>query len=229
MATAAPIRTNTAPPPMPTDPKLLWLTQWLSPAYPLGAFAWSHGLEAAIRDGWVTGEAGLRDWLGDLLRDGSGRMDAQWIVQAHRAPDSETLAEIDASARAFAPAAERLREGLAQGAAFARVTGEVWALDLPQAPLPVVLGRATRLLGMEAEPVAALFLHGFAGNLVLAAQRLMPLGQTAAQRVLSDLAPLCAEIAGEAVADPDDVWSNAFLSDVAAMRHETLQPRLFQS
>jgi urease accessory protein len=215
---------------MPTDPRLLTLVQWLSPAYPTGAFAWSHGLEAAIAAGWVRDAEGLHDWLADVLAEGSGRAEAVWIGLAFHAADGPGLLAIDARARAWAPSAERLREAERQGAAFAAVTRAVWGLDVPDCLLPVALGRAARLMEMDPREVAALHLLGFAGNLVAAAQRLMPLGQTAAQRVLARLAPLCLEVAeAAATPDPEALYSNAFLSDVAAMRHETLEPRIFQS
>lgn len=228
MATAAHTVTNTATPPMPIDPRLLTLTQWLSPAYPVGAYAYSHGLEAAVQAGWISDAETLEAWLWDVLSEGSGKTDAAWIWLAWR--DDHPVAELDAMARAWAPAQERLREAERQGAAFAQVTAEVWNLDLPPMLLPVALGAAARQMKMDPEAVAALYLHAFAGNLVSAAQRLMPLGQTAAQGVLSRLTPLCADVAarvGEMTLE--DMSSNAFLSDVAAMRHETLEPRLFQS
>ncbi|MBV7396058.1 urease accessory protein UreF [Mameliella alba] len=210
------------------DPRLLTLTQWLSPAYPVGGFAYSHGLESAVRAGWVTDAGSLRDWLEDILTEGSGKADALWIRLAWH---GETpAAELDALARAWQPARERLREADRQGAAFARVTAEVWRLDLPPMLLPVALGTAARQMGMAVEEVAALYLQSFAGNLVSAAQRLMPLGQTAAQAVLAELAPVCARVAADTEAQTlDDMVSCAFLSDVAAMKHETLEPRLFQS
>lgn len=228
MDMAARTVTNTATPPMPIDPRLLTLTQWLSPAYPVGGFAYSHGLESAVRAGWVTDAGSLRDWLEDILTEGSGKADALWIRLAWH---GETpAAELDALARAWQPARERLREADRQGAAFARVTAEVWRLDLPPMLLPVALGTAARQMGMAIEEVAALYLQSFAGNLVSAAQRLMPLGQTAAQAVLAELAPVCARVAADTEAQTlDDMVSCAFLSDVAAMKHETLEPRLFQS
>ncbi len=228
MAMAAPIVMSTATPPMPIDRNLLTLTQWLSPAYPVGAFAYSHGLETAVQAGWVSDPATLEDWLRDVLSAGSGKTDALWVWLAWRG--DHPVAELDAMARAWSPAQERLREADRQGAAFAKVTAEVWGLDLPPMLLPVALGAAARQMDMDPEQVAALYLHAFAGNLVAAAQRLMPLGQTAAQGVLSRLTPLCADVAavGRGLT-LDDMSSTAFLSDVAAMRHETLEPRLFQS
>lgn len=231
MATAAPIAMSTATPRMTIDPHLLTLTQWLSPAYPLGAFAYSHGLETAVQAGWVSDAPTLEAWLRDVLAEGSGKTDALWIWQAAQATQGGTpLAELDALARAWSPAAERLREAERQGAAFASVTAEVWALDLPPMLLPVALGAAARQMGMDPEQVSGLYLHAFAGALVSVAQRLMPLGQTAAQGVLARLTPVCIEVAQTAGRmSLDDMASIAFLSDVAAMRHETLEPRLFQS
>lgn len=228
MAMVAPIVMSTATPPMPIDRNLLTLTQWLSPAYPVGAFAYSHGLETAVQAGWVRDPATLEDWLRDVLSAGSGKTDALWVWLAWRG--DHPVAELDAMARAWSPAQERLREADRQGVAFAKVTAEVWGVDLPPMLLPVALGAAARQMDMDPEQVAALYLHAFAGNLVAAAQRLMPLGQTAAQGVLSRLTPLCADVAAAGRGlTLDDMSSTAFLSDVAAMRHETLEPRLFQS
>lgn len=228
MATVARTATNTAKPPMPIDPRLLTLTQWLSPAYPVGGFAYSHGLETAVRQAWVHDAVTLEHWLRDVLAEGSGKADALWIWLAWRGAHS--AADLDEMARAWQPARERLREAERQGAAFARVTAEVWTLDLPPMLLPVALGAAARQMEIEPEAVAALYLQAFAGTLVSAAQRLMPLGQTAAQSVLARLSPLCAEIAAQTGRMTlDDMASNAFMSDIAAMKHETLEPRLFQS
>ncbi|MEQ9259401.1 MAG: urease accessory protein UreF [Roseovarius sp.] len=215
---------------MPTDTRLLTLMQWLSPAYPLGSFAYSHGLESAVAKGWVKGPESLKDWLEDVLCEGTGRNDAILLRQAFDAPDAASLAHVEAVARAACPSAERLREAGRQGAAFARVTAEVWQIDLPSLLFPVAVGRAARLADLDPEITAMLFLQGFASNLVSAAQRLMPLGQTEAQRVLSRLAPACQRLVHETAAAPlDEIASNAFLSDVASLTHETLEPRIFQS
>lgn len=230
MATVAPIRMTTGPAPMPADPRLLILTQWLSPAYPTGAFAWSHGLEAAIQNGWVRDVSTLENWLADLLTDGSGRSDALFIALAACCSSDKALRALDQTARAFSAASERLIESERQGVAFARVTRTVWGLDLSDWLLPVALGRAAHLMALPVPEVTALYLQNFASNLIAAAQRLMPLGQTDGQGVLARLTPLCARVAAEAdTADKDDLYSNCFLSDIAAMQHETQQSRLFQS
>ncbi|MDK3019848.1 urease accessory protein UreF [Pseudodonghicola flavimaris] len=212
------------------DAGLLTLAQWMSPAYPLGSFAYSHGLESAIRAGWIATAADLRGWLEDLLQDGSGRADASFLWAAWRAETEAALLALDAEARAFSPAAERQREGARQGAAFARSTAAVWGIALPELLLPLAIGRAARLMGLDPQAACALYLQSFTSNLVSAAVRLIPLGQTEGQQVLAALSPLCPRIAAETSAgDPAAVYSNAFLSDIAAMTHETLEPRLFQS
>lgn len=230
MGMAAPTATNMGPPPMHTDPKLLTLVQWLSPNFPLASFTYSHGLEAAIAAGWVKDGATLETWLRDLLHHGSGRCDAIWLRAAFAADTAEALVTLDAEARAFAPAATRLREGAGQGAAFTRLVREVWQIDLPDLLLPLAVGAATRRAQMDLETALPLFLSGFVSNLVAAAQRLMPLGQTQAQAIVARLHDDCTQVATETKgATPEDIWATAFLSDIAAMHHETLQPRLFQS
>lgn len=212
---------------MPTDIRLLTLAQWLSPSFPIGAFAYSHGLEWAVQAGLVRDANDLQDWLSDLLIFGSGRADAIWVWQAMAGGD---LTALDGQARAFAASAERLREASRQGAAFAATANAVWKLDVPTVVLPLAVGAAARQMGMHGADTVALYAHAFASNLTAAAIRLVPLGQTEGQRVLAALTPICAHLADQTQgAGPDDIYSNCFLSDIAAMRHETQDTRLFQS
>lgn len=212
---------------MPTDTRLVTLAQWLSPSFPIGAFAYSHGLEWAVQAGLVRDADDLQGWLTDLLTCGSGRTDAIWVWQAMAGGD---LVALDAQARAFAASAERLREASRQGAAFAATVNAVWGLRVPPVVLPLAVGAAARQMGFAGGDVVALHAHAFASNLTAAAIRLVPLGQTEGQRVLAALTPICAQLADDTRgAGPDDIYSNCFLSDIAAMRHETQTTRLFQS
>ncbi|WP_245604539.1 urease accessory protein UreF [Sulfitobacter donghicola] len=224
------MRTNTAIPPMPIDPKLLTLTQWLSPAYPLGSFAFSHGLEQAVHSGWITDAAELREWLEDIARHGAGHSDALWLRLAYEAEGAQALHILNQQCRAYAPCHERLREGERQGQAFARITSQVWDMELPAYQFQIALGRAAKLADLPVDEVITLFLQAFLGNLVSAAQRLMPLGQTGAQSVLAQLNAVCIDVAQKTDGKGlDDISGSAFLSDISAMRHETLEPRIFQS
>lgn len=207
------------------DEAVLTLQQWLSPGYPVGAFAYSHGLEQAAAEGGVRDAATLAAWLGDVLEHGAGRADAVLLHAAH-AGDQEA----DAVARAFAASAGRLRETLEQGAAFARVTGAVWGAEAEPCAYPVAVGRAARSLGLPAGLTAAMYLQAFAGNLVAAVQRLAPVGQTEAMRVLAGLAPLCRDVAARAPETGlDGLAGAAFLSDIAAMRHEGKAVKVFRT
>lgn len=213
-----------------TDLDLLTLTQWLSPAYPVGAFAYSHGLERLVQSGAVHDAVSLRDWLHDVLKHGAGWSDALFLTAAWRAKSELAVAELDDMARAFAGPFERRFEAAQQGAAFCGVTAAVWGIELTELTYPVAIGCAARHAGLPVEPTARLYLHAFISNLVSAAQRLMPLGQTAAQRVVRDMAPLCAHQAHAAVdADLSALSGTAFLAEIAAMQHETQQPRIFRT
>ncbi len=203
------------------------LAAWLSPAYPIGAYSYSHGLEWAVEAGAVTSPAALEAWTADLLEFGAGRTDAILLRHAYAAPDPAPLAEL---AAALAPSAERHLETAAQGAAFAKVTAAAWGIALDAAPYPVAFGRAARLMELPLALSVTLFLQAFAATIVSAGVRLVPIGQTDGQRITARLAPLAARIAAETEgAGLDDLGGCAVLADMAAMLHETQGTRLYRS
>lgn len=213
-----------------TDAQVLTLAQWLSPAYPVGAFAYSHGLEAAITAGRVHDTGTLEDWAGTVLRHGAGWNDALFLAAAHHADDAPDLAAIDEACRAFAASAGRLKETVLQGRAFCEITAAVWHADLADLTYPVALGRAARLKGLPPRLTAQMVLHAFAGSLVSVGMRLIPLGQTEGQTLIRGFAPLCASIAAETEdGDLDRLSSTAFLADVDSMTHETQYSRIFRT
>lgn len=206
------------------------LTQWFSPAFPIGAFAYSHGLETAIKSGQVATSGDLQTWLSDVLEHGTGRNDCILLRAAYACEDEAALGEVNAAASAFAGSAERLKEAVLQGAAFAKTTNAIWDGEAPNCTNPVAVGYAARRLDLPEGLTASMYLQAFASNLVSAAVRLVPLGQTEGQATLTALTPLCAKVASDTeVADIDDLHSTAFLSDIAAMKHEILTHRIFRT
>jgi urease accessory protein len=218
------------------------LMAWLSPAYPVGAFSYSSGLEWAVETADVTDPATLRDWIATMLRDGGAFCDAVFFVHAHRAVaggDETALMGVAELAAAFAPSKERYLETTAQGAAFVEATRKAWpcaALDrLPgqgDAPVayPVAVAVASAGHGVALEPSLHAFLHALTSNLISAGLRLVPLGQSDGQRVLAALEPAVAAAAAAALATPlDEVGSAAFRADLSSMHHETQYTRLFRT
>jgi len=211
---------------------LLHLLAWLSPAFPTGAFAYSHGLEWAIEAGDVTDRNSLQAWLETILTHGAGRSDTILLFHAHRnAADPVALREIAALAIASAPARERRDEALNQGRAFLRAVAPWTTTGLPdEAPYAVAVGSAAGGEGISEDQTAVAYLQAFAATLISAAVRLIPLGQTAGLRVLAALEPVILSVAVEAAhATLDDLGGCAFRSDLAAMQHETQYTRLFRS
>lgn len=210
---------------MRTD--LLTLVQWLSPAFPTGGFAYSHGMEWAMADGLRSSKA-VGGWIGDVLRFGAGQADAVLLSQALR--PGAAHAALDDRARALAGSAERLVETVDQGTAFARTVAGMTGRDLPARALPVAVGEAAAGLDLAAKDVIGVYLHGFAGNLVAVATRFVPLGQTEGQAVLAGLHPVIAELAGWAAgAGLEDIGTAAFGADLAALRHEDMDVRIFRT
>ena len=213
---------------MSVDPALI-LHQWLSPAFPVGAFSYSHGFETAIANGAIDDAATAQDWIDTGLTHGAGQSDAILLAAAYRA-EPDDLPALIALARALSPSAERLAETDRMGAAFAATIRALHDHDLPDAPYPVALGRAARLSELPLDLTVTLFLQAFIANLVSAAIRLVPLGQTEGQGITLALAPQIAKVATEAApGDIDRIGSAAFALDLASMQHEPLPTRLFQS
>ncbi|WP_106204497.1 urease accessory protein UreF [Aliiruegeria haliotis] len=211
-----------------SDADLLTLTQWMSPAFPVGSYAYSHGLEAVIAAGDVSSAAELELWLTGVLRFGAGRADAILLVHAMRG--TVPPEELAARAEALASSKERHQETMEQGAAFTRAVNALTGAERPAMALPVAVGAAAATLSLPPARVASLYLHAFTSNLVSAAVRFVPLGQTEGQAVLRRLHEPVAAVAAEAAeATLDQIGSASFGADMAAMVHESQQVRLFKT
>jgi len=210
------------------SPTHLTLIQWLSPAFPTGAFAYSHGLERVIAAGDVTDADSLEVWLGNILHHGAGWQDAILLCQALNLTADH--AALDALARALQPSAERLQESQEQGAALARMVAGLTGRKLVARLLPVAVGEAVGPLHLPAAEVAQLYLQGMIGNLCTIATRHIPLGQTEGQRVLARLLPAIFDLGSAAAkAGLDDLGGCALAADLAAFQHETMDVRIFRT
>ncbi|MBP0614259.1 urease accessory protein UreF [Jiella sp. KSK16Y-1] len=213
-----------------------------SAAFPIGSFAFSHGLEAAVAEGRVQTAGDVRDWLAVLLSRGSGWNDLVLMSLAHRAvknEDAVALEELATLATALCGSAERRHEMMSLGAAFlAAASPWTGSASMPKAgigdadtaPLPVASGAVAALAGLPLSPSLVGYAQSFASSLVSATVRLVPLGQSEWVVIIRDLMPTIVETAERAsVSTLDDLGSAAIVSDIAAMRHETLATRLFRS
>ena len=215
---------------------------WLSPAYPIGAFSYSSGIEWAVEAGDITDAATLERWLAAMIADGGGFCDAVFLAHAHRAAaagDGAALRAVAELAAVFAPSRERQLETTGQGRAFLDTTRAAWptpALDQLLAvwdgavALPVAVGLASAGHGVALAPALHAYLHALTANLISAGVRLVPLGQTDGQRILAALEPVVAATAERALGVAlADVGGAVFRADIASMRHETQYTRLFRS
>lgn len=211
------------------------LMSWLSPAFPVGAYAFSHGLEWQVEHGGLSAASDVRDWIAELTVRGSGQADLVFCAAAWRAGDGGVLASLSELACAFAGTRERLTETRAQGTAFVDTVRATWpepGLDaLPEGcAYPVAVGAVAHAHGVPLEPALTAYAHAFAANLVSAAVRLVPLGQTDGQRITAGLEPAVHEAAARAAqTGPTRLASATLASDIAAMQHETQYTRLFRS
>jgi urease accessory protein len=218
------------------------LMTWLSPAFPVGAFSYSSGIEWAVEAGDIIDAGSLKGWLASMLAEGSGFCDGVFLGHAHRAvssDDDEALREIAELAAAFVPSRERQLETTSQGRAFIDIARAAWNCDgLDQIiahcggsiVYPVAVGLVSAAHEIPLAPTMHAFFHALASNWISAGARLVPLGQTDSQRVLALLEPVVVATSGRAMeASLDDLGSANFRADLASMRHETQYTRLFRS
>lgn len=230
------------PPPSDAATLPLPLALWLSPSFPVGAFAYSHGLEWAAEAGDVRDAESLAGWLSDILAHGAGRNDAILAAEAFRAVaagDDDRLAEVAELAAALGSSAERRLEALTQGGAFVTTARAAWpcpaldrlvALARGEIAYPVAVATAAAGHALPLRAMLEMLVTGFLGNLVSAAVRLGIVGQTDGQRVLARLLPVCRTVAADAErASLDDLGGAVFRADLAAILHETQYTRLFRS
>ena len=232
-------RPHPNPPPLAGEgvalPALYRLLAWLSPGFPVGAFAFSHGLEAAVEAGKVSDRAGLQGWIAAVVTRGAGRIDAVILRDAHRAAAAGDLAALAGANRrglAFRATAETALESSAQGGAFLAACRAAWPGPLLDCIgdsgicHPVAFAAAAGSAGIPLEAARLGYLQAMAANLVSAGIRLGVVGQSDGQRILAALEPA---IAAAASRGDDDLGSAAFAVDLQSMAHETQYSRLFRS
>jgi urease accessory protein len=218
------------------------LMTWLSPAFPVGAFSYSSGIEWAVEAGDIVDAASLGDWLTAMLADGSGFCDGVFLCHTSRAVeagDDPALRDVAELAAAFVPSRERQLETSTQGRAFIDTARAAWpcngldrAIASCDGPIvyPVAVGLVSAAHAIPLAPTLHAFLHALVSNWISAGSRLVPLGQTDCQRLLAMLEPAVAATAGRALgATLDDLGSATFRADLASLRHETQYTRLFRS
>jgi urease accessory protein len=216
----------------PSGIALLRLMAWLSPAFPVGGFSYSHGLERAVHDGLVADRQSLAAWLETLVEMGSGWNDAVLFAEAWRRAGD--LNEVAVLAEALAGSRERHAETMLQGAAFLKAASAWPSPVLERLPADcaycVAVGAVAGGHGIALADALSAFLQAFFSNLVQAAIRLGVVGQVDATALLAGFEPLALTTATRAAASSlGDLGGCAFVSDVMAMRHETQYSRLFRS
>lgn len=225
--------------------RLYRLMAWLSPAFPTGGFSYSHGLEYAVEAGLADGRDKALAWIDGVLRFGAGRMDAGLFALAFRAvaaADDARFLEVAELAAALRGTAELKLEAEAQGRAFLLAVETGWASERVAAlakamagrgtdpSLPVSVALAAAAHGLSLEPVLQGYVQAFAANLVSAAVRLVPLGQSDGLRLLAALEPATREAVSSGLAATlDGLGAAAPTVDWCSMRHETQYTRLFRS
>ncbi len=211
---------------------------WLSPAFPVGGFAYSQALETAVARDWVSDRATLTTWLDCVISHGSLRNELILLSLIMRANSETELAELIELSTALQPSAERAKEACDQGQSFWAAYQAAWSLGSclgargleADLTLTSAIGLAAREYEFEVDGVLEAVALAFIGNQVSAAIRLGAIGQFDGQRVTADLLPairsLCEACRNSGL---DELGTATFGADLASLLHETQTTRLFRS
>jgi len=227
-------------PPPATLLQLMWLA---SPALPVGGFSYSEGLEAAVEAGLITDEAQATDWLATQLQLALARSDLPALAQAcgaWAAHDAARIAQLNQWLRCTRESAElraqaeqmgrSLLDWLRNGAHADDTRISTLAALQPAPTWPVAFALAATLAGASARDALLAYAWGWAENMAQAAMKAVPLGQAAAQRLLSRLAAEIPAAVEQALALPDgDRQAHAPMLAILSAQHEAQYSRLFRS
>lgn len=216
----------------------LRLWQLISPALPVGSYAWSGGLESAVEQGWISDQQQAQQWIQDLLLHGLGRLDVPVFMRLYTACeriDRQAFQYWNRYLLASRESAELQQEDLQLGRALHRLLNDL-QLEFPWCPSDEPLCYAAMFASacycwqIDAQQAVQGLLWAWSENQVAAAIKLVPLGQTAGQQVLSDLIECIPECIkqGSQLADEQIGFTLPGLGMISA-EHETQYSRLFRS
>lgn len=218
---------------------LLRTLQLSSQSLPVGAYAYSQGLEFAVEAGWVNDERTLASWLEDQLMHSFGRVDLPVFVRLHEAMrTNDEAAQLSWSRRlvAMRETSELVSDDCGRGLALARLLHDLdvqgadqWLLR-PDVPFAAMFALAAATWKISADVAVHAYAWGWLENQVLVGVKLIPLGQLAGQRQLLELSQRLPEVCGRALdCSDDEIGGMLPIHALASSLHETQYSRLFRS
>jgi urease accessory protein len=218
---------------------LLRLMQIVSPALPIGAYAYSHGLEYAVSAGFVRDEMGTRDWILGIMEHAVSALDVPVLARLYRAwqtQDEGAVSYWNGFLNAARESAELQSEDSHLGRALARLLADqgisearAWASN-PSTCLATAFALAAVRWQIDLHDAASGYVFSWCENQVAAALKLVPLGQTAGQRILTGaIARIVAAVERGLDLEDDAIGLSAPGLAIVSILHETQYSRLFRS
>ena len=215
---------------------------WFSPSYPVGSYAYSHGLEYAVEEGLVKDPDTLLNWVRDLLFFGTGYNDSIIINSIYDSVAGDNCVEFDyisQIANAIKPTKEIALESYQVGVSFRNILMDVYSnsnltfylnrLD-DCITYPSVVGVAGGIFEVEKNLLLHGYLHAFTSNILSAALRIMPIGQTEIQKIIFQMKGNVEEMTNKSLGlSLSDLGSSVFISEWASSKHQNQYTRLFRS
>lgn len=217
----------------------LRLMQLISPSLPVGAFTYSQGLEWSVECGWVEDEVALSRWVEGILQAGMTYVEIPLLARLFRActeEDESALIYWSNYLLASRESRELRDEENNRGRALATLLPEL-GLHAPESWQPQLrrcqlagFAYAAQQWSIPLHEAALGYLWGWLENSVLAGVKIIPLGQTAGQRVMADLAEQITAVVSHGLQlEDEEIGASCTAMAIASSRHETQYTRLFRS
>jgi urease accessory protein len=221
-----------------TDIRLLRLMHLVSPTLPVGAFAYSQGLEWAVEAGWVGDARQTFEWISGVMHHGQARLDIPVLARLYKAWQCRKMRDFDhwnRFLRAARGTAELQQEDCHMGRALHRLLGDLMPEEMEGVPssnptFTAMFAVAAFNWGIGLREVCTGLLWAWAENQIAAAVKLVPLGQTQGQTILMQIAEQIPHVVEQGLAlDTDDIGAVTPALTMASALHETQHTRLFRS
>lgn len=219
--------------------RLVMLLQMASPMLPVGAYAYSQGIERGVHDGWITSAGDAQRWIVDALGGPIARWEAPVWLRLYRTfatGDEQAFGEWNARFIASRETSELRSETLQMGASLASLAGDLHMpagaslRSFPDLSFPAAFAAVAATTGIDEQEGIAAYVWSWIENQVAAAMKAVPLGQVAGQRLLLGAHDRLEEAVRTAMRlEDDELVSGAPGLTLACALHELQYSRLFRS
>ena len=196
---------------------------WFSSSFPIGSFAYSHGLEAMIDNKYIKDEKDILKCIDVLTNHGTLKNDFIYIKETYEGYELNDIVLANAASK------ERYFETISLGKSFSKILKETWSFDLePNLSYPICIGKAGLHFKIPFDKLITFYFQSFISNLINICVKHIPLGQKVGQDCIIETLPKIEKLLKDMKNfSMEDIGGINFVSDIHSIKHENLRTRIY--